>query len=91
MEVADLRDPAHLAQVALALPVPGRAGWGPFQRTGEALWREGWPGLVAPSAARPDGLILCLFVRSPTALPAPVLGKPRVVREPPVPPTGMRT
>ena len=91
MEVVDLHDAAHLARVALALPVPGRASWEPFQRVGEALWREGWPGLVAPSAARPDGLILCLFILSPSALPATVLGKPRVVREPPAPPTGMHT
>jgi RES domain-containing protein len=91
MQVADLRDAAHLEHVSLPLPAPGRAGWEPFQRVGEALWSEGWPGLVAPSAARPDGLILCLFIRSPGALPAPVLGKPTVVREPPVPPTGMRT
>jgi RES domain-containing protein len=91
MEVADLRDATHLAYVSLPLPAPGRAGWKPFQQVGETLWKEGWPGLVAPSAARPEGLILCLFIRSPGVFPAPVFGKPTVVREPPVPPTGMRT
>jgi hypothetical protein len=91
MEVADLSDAARLARAGLAVPVPGRAGWKSFQQVGEALWKEGWPGLIAPSAARPAGLVLCLFIVSPVALPALVLGKPKVVREPPVPPIGMRT
>ena len=33
-----------------------------YQEVGETLWREGWPGLLASSAARPrDGRVLCLF------------------------------
>ena len=91
IEVADLRVATRLARVGLTVPAPGRAGRKPFQRVGETLWKEGWPGLVAPSAARPDGLILCLFIQSPDLLPAQPMGRPRVVREPPVPPTGMRT
>ncbi len=91
MEVADLRDATRLARVGLAVPAPGRAGWKSFQQVGEALWKKGWPGLIAPSAARPDGMILCLFIGSPVALPARVLGKPKVVRKPPAPPIGMRT
>ena len=91
IEAADLRDATRLALVGLTLPVPGRAGWRPFQHVGESLWSEGWPGLVAPSAARADGLILCLFIGSPGVLPARPFGRPRVVREPPAPPTGMRT
>jgi RES domain-containing protein len=91
LEAADLRDASGLGRVGLASPVPGRAGWKPFQQVGESLWREGWPGLVAPSAARADGLILCLFIERPGFLPARPLGRPRVVREPPAPPTGMQT
>jgi RES domain len=91
IEAADLRDATRLARVGLTVPVPGRAGWRPFQDVGESLWSEGWPGLVAPSAARADGLILCLFIESPSVLPARPVGRPRVVREPPAPPTGMRT
>jgi hypothetical protein len=91
MEVADLGDATRLTRVGLTRPVPGRGGWKPFQEVGEALWREGWPGLVAPSAARPDGMILCLFIDSRGVLPARSLGRPRVVKEPPAPPAGMRS
>jgi hypothetical protein len=91
IEVADLRDVIQLAKVGLTLPAPGRRAWEPFQRVGESLWKEGWPGLLAPSAARPDGLTLCLFIEDPRVLPAPASGRPRVVTEPPAPPTGLRT
>jgi hypothetical protein len=89
--VADLHEASRLARVGLALPTPGRAGWLPYQEVGEALSKEEWYGLLAPSAARGDGLVLCLFVRDPRVLPARPFGRPRVVAEPPVPPTGMRT
>lgn len=91
MEVADLRDANGLARVGLTLPMPGRAGWAPFQQVGETLWKAGWCGLLAPSAARSDGVVLCLFVNDPAVLPAQPFGRPRVVKEPPMPPTGMRT
>lgn len=90
-EVADLSDEAKLARVGLGLPAPGRTSWVPFQRVGEALWSEGWPGLLAPSAARSSGLVLCLFVADLTSIPARQIGRPKVTKEPPVPPTGMRT
>jgi hypothetical protein len=91
VEVADLRNTTRLARVGLTPPVPGRSGWTPFQQVGEALRKEGWAGLLAPSAARSDGVVLCLFVDDPNVLPAQPFGRPTVVREPPVPPTGMRT
>jgi hypothetical protein len=91
LEVADLSDGDRLARVGLALPVPGRKTWRPYQTVGEQLWREGWPGLVSPSAARPEGQVLCVFVDDPGALPVRPRGRPRVVEEPPAPPTGMRT
>ena len=52
---------AALRAQALAAPRPGRAEWPPFQRAGEALHQAGWPALVAPSAARPSGVVLCIF------------------------------
>jgi len=89
--VADLRGEPELARVGLTLPSPGRPTWRAFQRIGETLWREGWRGLLAPSAARPNGRILCLF----TAAHGPRVAEPipprTVVREPPSPPAGMRT
>lgn len=90
LDVADLRDPHRLARVGLAVPTPGRRGWPSYQEVGETLWKEGWHGLLAPSAARAEGLVLCLFVEE-NVLSAQPLAPPRVVTEPPVPPTGMRT
>jgi RES domain-containing protein len=90
--VADLSTEARLARVGLALPPPGRWSWPGYQAIGEALWEEGWPALLAPSAARPgSGRILCLF-RTARAVPGarPVKPRKRVV-EPPVPPVGMQT
>jgi hypothetical protein len=91
LEVADLSTPGRLARVGLTAPRPGRRRWPPYQNVRETLWPEGWRGLLAPSAARPDGLVVCLFVEDPTVLPAEPLPPPRVVSEPPTPPTGMRT
>jgi RES domain-containing protein len=91
LAVADLSDPERLARVGLTLPTTGRKAWPPYQDIGEALWKEGWPGLLAPSAARPTGLVLCLFVEDPTLSPAQPAAPPRVVTEPAAPPTGLRT
>jgi RES domain-containing protein len=90
LAVADLSEKARLARVGLDPPAPGRKTWPPHQRVGHELWREGWPGLLAPSAARPDGRVLCLFARD-GEVPVKPSGRPRVVREPPAPPSGMRT
>jgi RES domain-containing protein len=89
--VADLRSPEALAAIGLARPRPGRGDWPPFQHAGEALHAAGWPALIAPSAARPDGLVLCVFrsvARPPGVEPCP---PPERVDEPPAPPPGMRT
>jgi hypothetical protein len=90
LEVADLSNEERLARVGLSSPVPGRRTWPAYQECGEGLWHEGWPGLLAPSAARPDGLVLCLFIAGP-ALPATPIALPRMLAEPPIPPSGMRT
>ena len=91
LEVADLSDARRLARVGLRVPTPGRRDWSSYQTVGEMLWREGRHGLLAPSAARPSGLVLCLFVQDPKVLPAQPAGRPSVVAEPPVSPMGMRT
>jgi hypothetical protein len=91
MAIADLSTPERLARVELAPPAPGRAGWRSYQRVGEALHREGWRGLLAPSAARPGSLVLCVFLAG--GLPPAVRPiRPHLtVAEPPAPPVGMRT
>lgn len=91
LEVADLRQGNRLARLGLQLPVPGRKSWSPYQRVGETLAKEGWAGLVAPSAARPAGLALCLFVDDPLVTPVKPVPPPSVVSAPPAPPAEMRT
>jgi hypothetical protein len=91
VEVADLSDAGRLARVGLSLPTPGRRTWPAYQEVGETLWQEGWPGLRAPSAARPSGLVLCLFVDDQAVLPAEPIPPPTAVAEPPAPPIGLRT
>ena len=92
VEVADLSDEGRLARVGLPPPLPGRRTWPPFQKVGEGLWREGWAGLVAPSAARSAGLVLCLFWDGgPRIAGARPLRRPRRFTEPPAPPIGMTT
>jgi RES domain-containing protein len=91
-EVADLRTEEKLAGVGLPAPTPGRHTWPPFQAVGEELWREGWRGLVAPSAARPAGLTLCLFRDETGAVEgAEPVGRPRRINVVPAPPVGMTT
>ena len=74
--LADLGDSRRLGRVGLGLPAPGRRTWRPYQQVGEQLWREGWSGLVAPSAARPGGRVLCLFVDDPGAIPVQAVRPP---------------
>jgi len=91
LQVADLSDVARLARVGLPLPRPGRRGWPAFQTVGEQLRDEGWRGLLAPSAARPDSHVLAVFLtggRPPSELVT--AGRTRVA-QPPATPTGMRT
>ena len=61
LELADLSDVEQLRRVSLDAQQPSRNTWPAYQRVGEQLWREGWAGLIAPSAAHPGSLITCAF------------------------------
>jgi hypothetical protein len=89
--VADLRSVAALEAQGVGAPRPGRAGWPPFQRVGEALHAAGWPAPVARSAARSDGIVQCVF--RAVERPAGIAPHPPAERvdEPPAPPRGMTT
>jgi len=91
IEVADLSTPKQLAAVGLRPPAPGRHTWHAYQQVGERLSREGWAGLLAPSAARPDCNILCLFRNKAGVRGAKAIPPPRRIDEPPPPPRGLRT
>lgn len=92
LAAADLSDESRLARVGLGLPRPGRRTWAPYQQVGETLAAEGWPGLLAPCAARPAHLVLCVFRAEDGAVAgaAPV-PPPALISHPPAPPTGMTT
>jgi RES domain-containing protein len=91
VELADLSAPADLSQVGLPHPTPDRRSWPAFQAVGEQLFIDGWPGLIAPSAARPDALIICIFTPAewppPGCTPLDAVLNDRV----PPPPRGMTT
>jgi RES domain-containing protein len=90
LRLADLSSIDRLARVALPAPSPDRRVWPAFQRVGEQLWREGWAGLIAPSAARPTALIACVFAGSWPPHGCEPIKASTVVAVPP-PPRGMQT
>ncbi len=64
--LADLSGADQLARVGVDPPVPTRRQWPVYQAVGEALWREGWAGVLSASAARPgEGRGLCVFRVAP--------------------------
>lgn len=91
-DVADLRDDDAPRRVGLRVPRPTRSDWPSLQNVGERLFGEGWPALVGPSAARPDGgQVLCVFRTSkdvPGSQPVP---PPETYEEAPAVPRGLRT
>jgi RES domain-containing protein len=91
VEVADLSTDEKLAAVGLKPPSPSRAAWRAYQLVGEQISAGGWRGLLAPSAARPAGKILCLFRDEHGVSGAKAKPPPRLIREPPPPPAGLVT
>ncbi len=91
IEVADLSSASKLDAMGLELPAPGKRTWPQCQQVGERLAAQGWAGLLAPSAARPAGKVLCLFRGTGGVRGAVPLLRPRLIQEPPPPPTGLRT
>lgn len=89
--LADLSTEDRLARVGLPLPRPGRTSWPAFQAIGEELWRAGSRGLVAPSAARSAGLVLCLLRTEQELHGITAKPPPQTLTDAPVPPTGMTT
>ena len=91
VHLANLTNAARLARVGLPLPSPGQHTWPPFQSIGEELYADGWAGLIAPSAARPVGLVVCLYRTSAAISGATALRPPKKITSAPVPPRGMTT
>jgi RES domain-containing protein len=92
VRVANLSTPARLKKVGLpAPPPPGRASWSAFQAVGHELYADGWAGLLAPSAARPAGRVLCLFRESVDIPGAKPKGPPLTYDTMPLVPIGLTT
>jgi RES domain-containing protein len=90
LELADLSSARTLATLGLDLPQPGRRTWPAYQRIGETLWQEGWPGLLTRSAARPHALVVCVFAND--WLPAGCTPVREIeIADVPPPPAGMTT
>ncbi len=90
-DIADLSTPAKLARLELPPPRPGRGTWASFQAAGESLHERGYRGVLYPSAARPGHQALCLFRDGILIRGAEPERPPVTHRDPPAPPTGMRT
>ena len=60
-EIADLTAPGILAGEGIARLDPTRRQWPKTQPIGEACWREGAHGILAPAAARDGGRVLAIF------------------------------
>ncbi|MQA76242.1 MAG: RES domain-containing protein [Solirubrobacterales bacterium] len=90
-EIADLSTSERLAAVGLSPPRPGRESWPAHQAVGERVRAEGLEGLLAPSAARAEGRVLCVFRTGGNAVGLGAMGRGRRVCEPPTPPRGLRT
>lgn len=90
-DVAALTTEEKLRAVGLELPRPDRRSWSPYQDVGERLFREGYRGVLAPSAARPTHRTLCLFRTQPGIPGIAPIRPPETVREAPAPPRGLRT
>jgi RES domain-containing protein len=90
LELADLSDVERLRSVSLKAPQPSRNTWPAYQRVGEQLWREGWAGLIAPSAAHHDSLVICVFATAWPPTGCTPLDASTVESIPP-PPRGMTT
>jgi hypothetical protein len=91
--VADLTSTETHSALGLPASEPTRDQWPVFQDVGERLHAAGCDGLLYHSAARPDGLCLCVFRANPSAASGRLepLARVRRVNRPPTPPRGLRT
>jgi RES domain-containing protein len=94
LKVADLSTETRLKQMGLPMPAPNSQQWPKFQAVGHALYKQGWRGVISPSAAQPaKGKVLCIF-RESHEIDIPeieVLGERYVQEYPPLVPKHLRT
>jgi len=89
--VALLDTRERLEPVGLRLPTPTTRHWSAYQDVGDALYRDGYAGLLAVAAARPAHRNLVVFRERRSVDGCAPLQPPTVVAQPPRVPRGMRT
>jgi RES domain-containing protein len=90
-EVADLTAEGVLEGEGIARLDPTRRQWPKTQPIGEACWREGARGVLAPSAARKGGRVLAIFRTAEAIAGVTAVPPPRWFDELPALPPGLRT
>ena len=91
-DIADLTAEGALAALGMTGLSPTRRQWPHTQAVGEALWRAGRRGLIAPSAAHEGGRVLAIFRADRRRPPGVRAIRPaRHYAELPPLPTGLRT
>lgn len=90
-DIADLSEPGVLAKHGIGELHPTRRQWPLTQPVGEAYYRDGCRGLLAPSAAHLGGQVLVIFRPHPALRGLTPLPPPNHYDELPPLPTGLRT
>ena len=90
-DIADLTAEGVLEEEGIARLDPTRRQWPKTQPIGEACWREGARGVLAPSAARKGGRVLAIFRADETIAGVAAVPPPRRFDELPALPPGLRT
>jgi RES domain-containing protein len=90
-DVADLTGEGVLAAHGIDQLDPSRRQWTRTQQIGQAYWRDGASAVLAPSAARADGLVLAVFRTAATIPGVAPVPPPRRFRSLPPIPKGLRT
>jgi RES domain-containing protein len=91
-DVADLTPDGVLSGYGITTLSPSRGQWSETQPIGEAAWRAGATGVLAPSAAHVGGRVLAVFRTHPGKLTGlkPIRPPRRYAELPPLP-RGLRT
>jgi len=90
-DIADLTAEGILEGEGIARLDPTRRQWPKTQPIGEALWREGARGVLAPSAARTGGRVLVIFRTAETIAGVTAVPPARRFDDLPALPPGLRT
>ena len=90
-DIADLTAEGVLEAHGITDLTPTRRQWPATQAVGDAYFRDGWRGLVAPSAAHIVGRVLAIFRPLPAAPGLRLVPPVRHYLELPPLPTGLRT